>query len=82
MLESRAVFGPGIRDLGFVQHWGPFETLREYARDSDSLHFRVWQDYDEDGTKEDATVGIWHETYVIEHELQIRCRLLIRRGPR
>lgn len=39
--------------------------MREYARDSDRLHFPAWQDYYQDGTKEDAAVGIWHETYVV-----------------
>lgn len=66
LLGSRTVVGPGIRNIGFVQYWNSFEALREYARDHDRLHFPAWQDYYEDGTKEDATVGIWHETYVID----------------
>lgn len=66
LLESRTVLGPGIRNIGFVQYWESFEELRRYARDSDSLHFSAWQDYYEDGTKEDAAVGIWHETYIID----------------
>ncbi|MFC6942630.1 DUF4188 domain-containing protein [Salinirubellus sp. GCM10025818] len=66
LLESRTVVGPGIRNVGFVQYWDSFEALREYARDSDRLHFPAWQDYYEDGTKEDAAVGIWHETYVVD----------------
>jgi len=44
---------------------GVFEALRAYARDSDRLHFPAWQEYYEDGTKDDAAVGIWHETYVV-----------------
>lgn len=68
LLESRTVVGPGIRNVGFVQYWDSFEALREYARDSDRLHFPAWQDYYEDGTKEDAAVGIWHETYVVDPE--------------
>lgn len=60
--------GPGIRNVGFVLYWGSFDALREYARDSDRLHFPAWQAYYEDGTKEDAAVGIWHETYVVDSD--------------
>jgi len=66
LLGSRTVLGPGIRNIGFVQYWESFEALRDYARDSDRLHFPAWQEYYEDGTKEDAAVGIWHETYVVQ----------------
>ncbi|WP_154658661.1 DUF4188 domain-containing protein [Halopiger djelfimassiliensis] len=66
LLGSRTVVGPGIRNVGFIQYWDSFEALREYARDSDRLHFPTWQEYYEDGTKEDAAVGIWHETYVVD----------------
>lgn len=66
LLGSRTVAGPGIRNLGFVQYWDSFEALRDYARDSDRLHVPAWQEYDEDGTKDDAAVGIWHETYVVD----------------
>lgn len=43
-----------------------FEALRSYARDSDRLHFPAWQDYYQDGIKDDAALGIWHETYVVD----------------
>lgn len=66
LLGSRTVLGPGPRDIAFVQYWESFETLRAHARDSDRLHFPAWQDYYEDGTKEDAAVGICHETYLVE----------------
>jgi hypothetical protein len=66
LLGGRTVVGPGVRNIGFVQYWDSFEALREYARDSDRLHFPAWQEYYEDGTKEDAAVGIWHETYVVD----------------
>jgi hypothetical protein len=66
LLGSRTVVGPGVRNVGFVQYWESFEALRDYARDSERLHFPAWQEYYEDGTKEDAAVGIWHETYVVD----------------
>jgi hypothetical protein len=65
LLGSRTVLGPGIRNVGFVQYWESFESLREYARDGDRGHFPAWQEYYRDGTREDAAVGIWHETYVV-----------------
>ncbi|WP_129116869.1 DUF4188 domain-containing protein [Halegenticoccus tardaugens] len=66
LLGSRTVVGPGIRNVGFIQYWDSFEALRDYARDSDRLHFPAWENYYEDGTKEDAAVGIWHETFVVD----------------
>lgn len=66
LLGSRTVVGPGIRNIGFVQYWDSFEALREYARDSDYMHMSAWQDYYRDGTKDDSSVGIWHETYVVD----------------
>lgn len=61
LLESRTTLGLGIRNVGFVQYWDSFEELRDYARDSDRLHFPAWQEY-----YEDAAVGIWHETYLVD----------------
>ncbi len=66
LLGSRTVFGPGIRNIGFVQYWESFDALEAYARDSDRLHFPAWQEYYEDGTNTDASVGIWHETYLVD----------------
>ena len=51
LLGSRAVVGPGFRNIGFVQYWESFDALEAYARDSDHLHLGAWQDYYEDGTK-------------------------------
>ncbi|MXR42558.1 DUF4188 domain-containing protein [Halobaculum sp. WSA2] len=65
LLGSRTVVGPGIRNVGFIHYWDSFEALHEYARDSDRLHYPAWQDYYEAGRKEDAAVGIWHETFIV-----------------
>jgi len=48
------------RTIGFVQYWDSFESLRDYARDSDHLHLDAWAEYNEES---DGSVGIWHETY-------------------
>jgi len=65
LLGSRTVVGPGIRNLNLVQYWESFEELEAYARDGGQLHFPAWQEYYQNGTKDDASVGIWHETYVV-----------------
>jgi hypothetical protein len=56
----------GSGTSGSFRTWESFDALRGYARQRDRLHFPAWQEYYRDGTKEDAAVGIWHETYVIE----------------
>jgi hypothetical protein len=66
LLEDRTTLGPGIQNVGFVQYWDFFEDLRDYTRDSDRLHFPARQEHYEDGSKEDAAVGIWHETYLVD----------------
>ena len=66
LLGSRTVVGPGIRNIGFVQYWESFDALEAYARDGDRLHLPAWQEYYGDGTKTDASVGIWHETYLVD----------------
>lgn len=68
LLGSRTVVGPGVRHVGFVQYWESFDALREYARDSDRLHLDAQKDYYRSGPADDAAVGIWHETYVVEAE--------------
>lgn len=65
LLGSRTVVGPGVRHVGFVQYWESFDALAEYARDGDRSHFPAWRDYYWSGAKDDAAVGIWHETYLV-----------------
>ena len=73
LLGSRTVFGPGIRNIGFVQYWDSFESLRAYAHDSEQSHYPAWQTYYRDGTKDDAAVGIWHDTYLVGSVEIINC---------
>lgn len=65
LLGSRPVVGPGIRHIGFIQYWESFDTLREYARDGNQLHFPAWQEYYQGDAKQNAAIGIWHETYLV-----------------
>jgi len=66
LLGSRGVLGPGLRNVGFVQYWESFEALEAYARDEDQTHLPAWQQYYRDGTGDDAAVGIWHETFLVD----------------
>ena len=48
-----------------VQYWRSFEDLETFARKPDDPHFPAWRRFNQTvGT--DGSVGIWHETYVVE----------------
>ncbi|MEH7462148.1 DUF4188 domain-containing protein [Bacillus thuringiensis] len=47
-----------------IQYWKSFEALEHYARHA-SLHVEAWKDFNLKVSKT-KTVGIFHETYVIE----------------
>jgi hypothetical protein len=47
------------------QYWDSFDKLVDYAHDRTSAHFPAWAAFNRAiGT--DGTVGIWHETYLVE----------------
>lgn len=51
------------RRVILLQYWRSFEDIERYARGG--LHLQAWKDFNRKiGT--DGTVGIFHETYVIE----------------
>ena len=53
-------WGPAI-----VQYWRSFEDLERFARNPDDPHLPAWRRFNRTvGT--DGSVGIWHETYVVE----------------
>ncbi|WP_090916354.1 MULTISPECIES: DUF4188 domain-containing protein [unclassified Bacillus (in: firmicutes)] len=47
-----------------IQYWKSFEALEHYARHA-SLHVEAWKNFNLKASKT-KTVGIFHETYVIE----------------
>jgi hypothetical protein len=48
-----------------VSYWCSFEDLERFARAKDDPHLKAWQEfYKRVGT--DGTVGIYHETYLVE----------------
>jgi hypothetical protein len=55
-------YWPGV---ALVQYWRSFEDLEKFARDPGDLHLRAWQQFNQ-AIGSDGSVGIWHETYVIE----------------
>ncbi len=47
------------------QNWTDFDRLVDYAHDRDGQHFPAWAAFNRVIGKH-GSVGIWHETYVIE----------------
>jgi hypothetical protein len=47
------------------QYWDSFEKLLAYAHDRNAEHFPAWAAFNR-SVGNDGTVGIWHETYVVE----------------
>lgn len=47
------------------QYWELFDKLVAYAHDPSGEHFPAWAAFNRSIGK-DGTVGIWHETYLIE----------------
>jgi len=66
LLGSR-FFRSGLREFTILQYWESFEALRAYARGADTEHRTWWGRFNEMAS-EDDTVGIWHETYLVDGE--------------
>jgi hypothetical protein len=48
-----------------MTYWRSFEHLEHFARSKDDPHLEAWRNFNQlVGT--DGTVGIWHETYVVQ----------------
>ncbi|BAC89190.1 DUF4188 domain-containing protein [Gloeobacter violaceus] len=53
------------RGVALVSYWRSFEELEKFARSPDEPHLQAWQRFQRSvGT--DGSVGIWHETYLVE----------------
>ncbi len=56
------LYWPGA---ALVQYWRSYEDLERFARNPDDPHLPAWRHFNQTvGT--DGSVGIWHETYVVE----------------
>ncbi len=53
------------RELMSIQFWESFDKLLAYAHDKSGDHFPAWAEFNR-RIGSDGTVGIWHETYLIE----------------
>jgi hypothetical protein len=53
------------RGVTSLQYWKSFEHLNAYAHARDANHLPAWAAFNR-AIGGDGTVGIWHETYVVE----------------
>src|SRR5258708_36769846 len=54
------------RGVTSVQNWRSFEDLERFSRSTDDPHWRAWRRFSRAVGYNDGSVGIWHETYVVE----------------
>jgi hypothetical protein len=53
------------RGIALLQYWRSFDDLERFARSKDDPHLAAWRRFNKAiGT--DGTVGIWHETYMVD----------------
>ena len=52
--------GPAI-----VQYWRSFEDLERFAKNPEDVHLPAWRRFNR-SVGSDGSVGIWHETYLVE----------------
>jgi hypothetical protein len=48
-----------------LTYWRSFEDLEKFARNADDPHLGAWKRFNQ-SVGVDGTVGIWHETYLIQ----------------
>lgn len=53
------------RGPALVQYWRSFKDLERFARNPDEAHLPAWRRFNR-SVGSDGSVGIWHETYLIE----------------
>ena len=53
------------RILMVQQYWRSFDKLLAYAHDATAAHFPAWTAFNR-AVGKDGSVGIWHETYLVE----------------
>jgi hypothetical protein len=53
------------RGVTVLQYWRSFEMLRAYAHQKNGLHPSAWSKFNR-SIGSDGSVGIWHETYLID----------------
>ena len=56
------LYWPGA---ALVQYWRSYEDLERFARNPDDPHLPAWRRFNQT-VGSDGSVGVWHETYVVE----------------
>ena len=65
MMNAHLFFsGKGV---GVMQYWQSFDMLEAFARDGNDVHLPNNKKYKKSVGKS-GLVGIWHETYLVEHD--------------
>jgi hypothetical protein len=64
LLGYRLTFGAGGPLV--VQYWSSHEKLYAYASDRNAAHRPAWAAFNRRVRKAPGSVGIWHETYIVE----------------
>src|SRR5262249_5038062 len=54
------------RGIGMIQYWRSLEDLERFARGAENTHMEAWRRFNKAVGYSDGSVGIWHESYLIE----------------
>jgi hypothetical protein len=54
-----------------VQYWNSIEKLYAYASDRNATHRPAWAAFNRRARRGPGTVGIWHETYLVDRSESI-----------
>ena len=57
------------RNFEVIQYWESFKKLEAYAHDKNAEHLPAWSEFNKK-IKDDGSVGIWHETYLVQKDQQ------------
>lgn len=63
LLHAQTIFYR--RGVAVVQYWRSFEQLEAFARNPDAPHLVAWRRFNR-AIGADGSVGIWHETYLVQ----------------
>ncbi|HLZ21896.1 MAG TPA: DUF4188 domain-containing protein [Ktedonobacterales bacterium] len=64
MLGARALLT--WRGVTMIQYWRSFGDLERFARDAEDPYMGAWRRFNKAVGYTDGSVGIWHETYLIQ----------------
>lgn len=54
-----------LRGPMLVQYWRSFEDLERFAKNPEDPHLPAWRRFNQT-VGSDGSVGVWHETYIVE----------------